>query len=181
MSINEKYLSGYEASKYEDSIYKKWEESGFFNPDNLPGERQEKFSMILPPPNANGDLHAGHGSDFVIKDVIGRYYRMKGYKVLMLPGADHAGFETQGTFEKKLQKEGRSRFGMERQELYDEIYEFVMQNKSNMENQVRKLGTSCDWSREKFTLQPDIVSKVEDTFIKMFNDGMIYRGKRSIH
>ncbi len=190
MTINKKYLSGYNAANYEKEIYEKWEESGYFNPDNLPkiknedgteSERKEKFSMILPPPNANGDLHAGHGSDFVIKDVIARYYRMKGNKVLMLPGADHAGFETQGTFEKKLQKEGRSRFGMERQELYDEIYEFVMQNKSNMENQVRKLGTSCDWTREKFTLQPEIVSKVEDTFMKMFTDGMIYRGKRSIH
>jgi valyl-tRNA synthetase len=100
--------------------------------------------MILPPPNANGDLHAGHGSDFVIKDVIARYYRMKGRKVLMLPGSDHAGFETQGTFEKKLQKEGRSRFGMKREDLYNEIYDFVMEHKVNMVKQVKRLGTSCD-------------------------------------
>ena len=179
--INEKYLSGYEASKYEDGIYKTWEKSGYFNPDNLPGERSEKFSIILPPPNANGDLHAGHGSDFVLKDIMGRYHRMLGKKVLLLPGSDHAGFETQGTFEKKLQKEGRSRFGMDRQDFYDEVYEFVMENKSNMVDQVKRLGTSCDWSREKFTLDPDLVLKVQDTFEKMYEEGMVYRAKRSIH
>ena len=112
---------------------------------------------------------------------MGRYQRMIGKKVLLLPGADHAGFETQGTFEKKLAKEGRSRFGMERADLYNEIYDFVMQHKSNMVDQVKRLGTSCDWSREKFTLDPEIVSKVEDTFEQMYNDGMVYRAKRSIH
>jgi valyl-tRNA synthetase len=148
MTINEKYLSGYESAKYEDKIYEEWEKSGYFNPDNLPQidgkDRSEPFSIILPPPNANGDLHAGHGSDFVLKDIMGRYHRMLGKKVLLLPGADHAGFETQGTFEKKLAKEGRSRFGMERKDLYNEIFDFVMEHKSNMVGQVKRLGTSCD-------------------------------------
>ncbi len=180
MTLNKKYLSGYDASKYEDEIYKTWEKSGYFNPDNLKNTKG-KFSIILPPPNANGDLHAGHGSDFVLKDIMGRYHRMLGKKVLLLPGSDHAGFETQGTFEKKLQKEGRSRFGMSREDLYNEIYEFVMDHKKNMVDQVKKLGTSCDWSREKFTLDPEIVLKVQDTFEKMYKDKMIYRGKRSIH
>lgn len=179
--INDKYLKPYNHADYEDNIYKTWNDSGYFNPDNLPGEREETFSIILPPPNANGNLHAGHGSDFVLKDIMARYHRMLGKKTLMIPGADHAGFETQGVYEKKLQKEGRSRFGMNRQELYDEIYDFVMEHKGNMEEQVKRLGTSCDWSRNTFTLQPNIVSKVENTFMQMYEDGMIYRGKRSIH
>ncbi len=179
--MHEKYNNPYDASLIEDSIYKTWEKSGYFNPDKLPGDRKENFCIVLPPPNANGRLHAGHGSDFVIKDIMGRYQRMIGKKVLLIPGADHAGFETQGVYEKKLQKEGRSRFGMDRKQLYDEIYEFVMENKHFMEDDVKKLGTSCDWSRNKFTLQDDIVEKVKDTFIKMFNDGMIYRGNRSVH
>jgi len=179
--MNKKYLKPYDHSQYENDLYQAWEKSGYFNPDNLPGERAENFSIILPPPNANGDLHAGHGSDFVLKDVMARYHRMIGKKTVMIPGADHAGFETQGVYEKKLQKEGRSRFGMENQQLYDEIYDFVMENKSNMEDQVKRLGTSCDWSRNTFTLQPDVVEKVKDTFLKMYKDKMIYRGKRSIH
>lgn len=183
--MHEKYTKPYNHTTVEKDIYKTWEDSGYFNPDNLPpvdGEkRTETFSIILPPPNANGRLHAGHGSDFVLKDIMGRYQRMQGKKVLLLPGADHAGFETQGVYEKKLQKEGRSRFGMERQELYDEIYQFVMEHKHFMEDDVKKLGTSCDWSRNTFTLDDHVVKQVEETFMKMYKDGMIYRGKRSVH
>ncbi len=181
MQLPDKYLSPYNSSDYEDSLYKTWEDSGFFNPDNLPGERDETYCIIMPPPNANGRLHAGHGTDMTLKDIMTRYHRMTGKKTLFLPGSDHAGFETQGVFEKKLQKEGRSRFGMDRQDLYNEIYDFVMENKHITESDLKKLGISCDWSRNTFTLQPDVVSRVQDTFIKMFNDGMVYRGKRSIH
>ncbi len=183
--MHKKYTAPYDPQKTESAIYKMWEASGYFNPDNLPPvdgkERTETFSIVMPPPNANGRLHAGHGSDFVLKDIMGRYHRMRGKKVLLLPGADHAGFETQGVYEKKLQKEGRSRFGMDRQALYDEIYAFVMEHKHIMEDDVKKLGTSCDWSRNTFTLQDDVVERVKKTFITMYNDGMIYRGKRSIH
>ncbi len=102
-----------------------------------------------------------------------RYKRMKGYKALWIPGADHAGFETQVVYEKKLEKEWRSRFGMDPKDLYREIYDFTIENKSIMENQVRSLGASCDWSREKFTLDPDVVSEVQKTFVKMYEDGLI--------
>ncbi len=181
MNLPDKYLSPYDPTAYEKDLYTMWEESGFFNPDNLPGDRDETFCIIMPPPNANGRLHAGHGTDMTLKDIMTRYHRMRGKKALFLPGSDHAGFETQGVFEKKLQKEGRSRFGMGREELYNEIYNFVMENKGFMEDDVKRLGVSCDWSRNTFTLQPDVVSRVQDTFIKMYEDGMIYRGKRSIH
>lgn len=179
--MDEKFLKPYSPSDIEEHIYQQWENSGYFNPDNLPGERGENYSIVMPPPNANGRLHAGHGTDITLKDILIRFNRMNGKRTLLLPGSDHAGFETQGVYEKKLQKEGRSRFGMDREQLYEEIYKFVMENKHVMEGDIRKLGASCDWSRNTFTLQPDLVSRVEDTFIKMYKDGLVYRGKRSIH
>ena len=175
------FLKPFDSKAHEDEIYKRWEDSGFFNPDNLPGDRKERYSIIMPPPNANGRLHAGHGTDITLKDILIRFNRMRGKKTLLLPGSDHAGFETQGVFEKKLKKEGRSRFGMEREEFYNEIYDFVMENKHFMEDDIRKLGTSCDWSRNTFTLDPQVIEQVENTFFKMYEDEFIYRGKRSIY
>ena len=135
----------------------------------------------MPPPNANGRLHAGHGLDMTLKDIAIRFERMRGKKTLFLPGADHAGFETQMVFEKKLGKEGRSRFKMSPEDLYKEIWEFTMANRAYMENDIRRLGTSCDWSRKKFTLDEDIVKKVQETFIKMHEDGLVYRGERIVN
>ena len=184
--MNEKYLSPYDPKSVESAIYQAEEASGLFNPDECVARGYtapdaETFCIIMPPPNANGRLHAGHGTDQTLKDIMTRYNRMCGKRTLYLPGSDHAGFETQGVFEKKLQKEGRSRFGMKRQELYNEIYQFVMENKHHMENDVRTLGVSCDWSRNTFTLDPSVVSRVRDTFVTMYHDGLVYRGKRSIH
>ena len=181
MEVNEKLLRPYSPKETEDRIYKLWEESGFFNPDNLGGERSKSYTIVMPPPNANGDLHAGHALFITLEDIMIRYKRMQGYKALWLPGADHAGFETQVVYEKKLEKEGRSRFGMDGKELYKEIYDFTLANKTTMEHQVRSLGASCDWSREKFTLDPEVVEKTQKTFIKMFEDGLAYRGKRTIN
>lgn len=181
MPINEKLLKPYNAKETEEKIYKTWEDSDFFNPDNLPDRHIEPWTTIMPPPNANGRLHAGHALDSTLKDIAARYQRMQGKKVLMLPGSDHAGFETQGVYEKELQKQGRSRFGMPNKELYDEIYSFVMDKKQFMEADWRKLGVSCDWSRNTFTLDPSVVSRVQDTFIKMYEDGMVYRGSRIVH
>jgi valyl-tRNA synthetase len=110
-----------------------------------------------------------------------RYKRMRGYKALWVPGADHAGFETQIVYEKKLEKEGRSRFGMDPQDLYKEIYDFTIENKKYMEDEVKRMGASCDWSREKFTLDPDVVVEVQKTFEKMYHDKLVFRGKRIIN
>jgi valyl-tRNA synthetase len=174
----------YNHLEVEGNIYKKWESSGYFNPDNLPVAKNpeaEPFTIIMPPPNANGSLHAGHALFITLEDLITRYQRMRGKKALWVPGADHAGFETQIVYERKLEKEGRTRMGMDRQQLYDEIMAFTLENKTHMENQVRSLGASCDWSREKFTLDPAIVAEVQRTFVKMFNDGHVYRGKRPVN
>lgn len=179
--MDEKFLKPYDPGATEPRIYEEWEKSGYFNPDNLPGNREKPFTIVMPPPNANGNLHAGHSLFVALQDLFIRFRRMQGYKALWIPGADHAGFETQVVYEKKLEKEGRSRFQMDPKELYEEILAFTLENKLNMENQVRSLGASCDWSREKFTLDTDVVSEVQKTFVKMHADGLVYRGKRTVN
>ncbi|MDD5290474.1 MAG: valine--tRNA ligase, partial [Patescibacteria group bacterium] len=178
--------SSYNPKETEEKIYRLWEESGFFNPDNLPERHKQPFTIIMPPPNANGALHLGHALTTATEDIMIRYKRMRGFKTLWLPGADHAGFETQVVFEKKLEKENSSRFEILKQEggrekLYQMIWDFTQSNKSHMEDQVRKLGASCDWSREKFTLDPDIIKTVYQTFQKMYEDGLIYRDSRIVN
>jgi len=135
----------------------------------------------MPPPNANDPLHIGHARFVTIEDVLIRYYRMNGRPTLWLPGADHAGIETQYVFEKRLSKKGCSRFDYDRDTLYKMIWDYVSENKKNMENQLRLLGASCDWSRNKFTLDPDIVNIVYKTFKKLYDDGLVYRGERIVN
>ncbi len=176
----------YNPKQTEDKLYKLWEKSGFFNPDHPSlklrnGKSRKSFCIIMPPTNANGDLHAGHALVMTIEDIMTRYKRMRGFKTLWLPGLDHAGFETQVVYEKKLEKEGRSRFKMTSAELYKEIWEFTQNSKKNIEGQVRKMGASCDWSREKFTLDADIVKIACQTFEKLRKDNLIYKGKKIIN
>lgn len=155
-----------------------WEEGGYFTPEI--DKNKKPFTIILPPPNANAPLHFGHAM-MTIEDILIRYHRMKGESALFLPGADHAGFETQYVFEKLLQKEGKSRFDYDRETLYQMIWDHVQKNRIGMEKQLRQLGFSLDWSRRKFTLDPDIVALVYKTFKKMYNDGLIYRGNRLVN
>ena len=171
----------YNAKEVEDKIYRLWEESGFFNPDNLPSRHKKPFTIIMPPPNANGSLHIGHALFVTLEDIMVRYQRMKGKKTLWLPGADHAGFETQVVYDKKLEKEGRNRFQIPPADLYKEILEFTLANKKVMEHQLKKLGASCDWSREKFTLDENIVKVVYETFEKLKQDELVYKGKRIVN
>ena len=178
--LNDKFLKPYDPQENEESIYKKWEKSGLFNPDNLTNTNGT-YSIIMPPPNANGSLHAGHALFVTLEDIMARFARMQGKKTLWYPGADHAGFETQVVYEKKLAKEGRSRFQMTKKELYDEILDFTLKNKSHMEKQLRQLGASCDWSRELFTLDKRVIKTVYNTFKKLDDDKLLYRGLRSIN
>ena len=185
--MDEKLLKPYDPRNTEDRIYKLWEESGFFNPDNLPAQaglpnsgNNKAFTIIMPPVNANGSLHAGHGLVMTIEDIMVRYKRMRGFKTLWLPGLDHAGFETQVVYEKKLEKEGRTRFGMDPKELYKEILDFTLANSVNIKSQIKKMGASCDWSREKFTLDDSVVKTVYQTFKRMYDDNLIYRGNRIV-
>jgi len=172
----------YNHKEVEERIYKLWEDTGYFNPDNLPDAKKRKpFCIIMPPTNANGNLHAGHALVITIEDIMTRYKRMKGFKSLWLPGLDHAGFETQVVYERKLEKEGRSRFKMSPEDLYREILEFTNSNKSNIKSQTRKMGASCDWSRENFTLDENIIKTVYETFKKLYEAKLIYRGKKIIN
>ena len=180
MDMEEKLKKPYDPKTTEDRIYKLWEESGFFNPDNLPGNRKEAFTIIMPPTNANGSLHAGHGLVMTIEDLIVRYKRMRGFKTLWLPGLDHAGFETQVVYEKQLEKEGRTRFEIEKNDLYKEIMNFTLANSKNIKSQIRKMGASCDWSREKFTLDDDVVKTVYQTFKRMYDENLVYRGNKIV-
>ncbi|MFZ2593393.1 MAG: valine--tRNA ligase [Minisyncoccia bacterium] len=179
--IPEQFLKPYNAAEHEKSIYEMWEKSGYFNPDNLPNKNGEPFTIIMPPPNANGSLHAGHALFVTLQDIMIRFARMQGKRALWLPGADHAGFETQVVYEKQLEKEGRSRFEMTPEALYKEILDFTLSKKSFMEGQLRELGASCDWSREMFTLDERVVKTVYGTFKQLKDDGLLYRGARIVN
>lgn len=182
--MHDAFLKPYNPKETEPETYKKWEQSGYFNPDNLPHSSDptpQTFSIIMPPPNANGSLHAGHALFVTLEDIMIRFARMNGKRALWVPGADHAGFETQVVYEKKLEKEGRSRFHMTREELYKEIMEFTLSNKAHMEGQLRQLGASCDWSREVFTLDDRVVKTVYRTFKKLSDDKLLYRGARIVN
>ncbi|MBI2338166.1 valine--tRNA ligase [Candidatus Daviesbacteria bacterium] len=168
----------YDQTKVEPKWYDIWEKAGYFQPEINP--EGKPYTIILPPPNANAPLHFGHAL-YTVEDILIRYHRMKGEAALWLPGSDHAGFETQVVFEKHLEKTGKSRFDFDRETLYKMIWDFVQANKGTMEGQLRKLGFSVDWSREKFTLDPDIVKVVYKTFKKLFNDGLAYRGLRLVN
>lgn len=170
--------SAYKHQDIEKKWYALWEKNGYFTPTI--DKKRKPFTIILPPPNANADLHVGHAM-YVVEDIMVRYHRMKGYATLWLPGADHAGFETQYVFEKHLAKEGKSRFDYPRETLYQMIWDFVQKNRGNMENQLRRLGFSLDWSRNKFTLDPDIVKVVYKTFKKLYDDGVVYRSERLVN
>ena len=169
----------YDPHKHEADIYKLWEQGRGFEPKNRGGERS--YSIVMPPPNANANLHIGYELTAVLEDIPARYHRMRGDATLLLPGADHAGFETQVVYEKHLAKEGKSRFDFTREELYRQIWNFVAQNRDSFETQLRKMGVSADWSRFAFTLDEKIVKTAYQTFKKMWDEGLIYRGERLVN
>lgn len=171
----------YKPNEKEDGIYELWEETGYFNPENLPDRHKEPFSILMPPPNANDPLHLGHAVFLTLQDIMTRYNRMKGKKALWLPGADHAGFETQVVFERKLKKKGKSRLDMERDEFYEKVWDYTQENRDLVKNQIKKMGASCDWSRDTFTLDDKVIKTTYKTFKKMADEDLIYRRKRLVN
>lgn len=168
----------YDPKKHEADIYAKWEASGAFKPD--PKAVKPPFTIIMPPPNSNGDIHVGTAM-FVIEDIMARYRRMLGHPTLWLPGTDHAGIETQVVYERELSKDGRSRFDLGRTAFYDGALAFTLKNQPNIINQLRSLGFSADWSKLTFTLDEAIIKTVYATFKQMHDDGLIYRGNRIVN
>ncbi|MGI5898254.1 MAG: valine--tRNA ligase [Candidatus Dojkabacteria bacterium] len=178
----------FESKEKELQIYELWEKSGYCNPDNMKKylEKEGKdvkgsFTITLPPPNANGNLHLGHVCGYSFHDVMGRYMRMTGYPTLLLPGKDHAGIQTESVFSKKLESDGKDKIEMGRDAFYKATYEFCMQNIENAREQEKRIGLSADYGRELFTLDPKLTKVVYETFYKMFEDGMVYRDKRIIN
>ncbi len=172
-----KLAKAYEPNQYEPNIYALWETSGAFKPTGV----GKPFSTVMPPPNANGNLHLGHALDQGLKDIMVRYKRMTGHDTIYIPGADHAGFETWVVYEKELQKQGKSRFDFNREQLYGQVWDFVEKQRGNMELQVRALGTSASWEDLVFTLDSKVINTVNQTFKKLWDEGLIYRGERIVN
>lgn len=174
--------SRYSHEQTEAQIYQLWEKADAFKPADKPAKSSKTgadtsvpFSIVMPPPNANDPLHIGHAMFVSIEDIMIRFHRMKGDDTVWIPGTDHAGIETQYVFEKKLAKDGKSRFNFDRETLFKMIWDYVHENSGVAINQMKKIGASADWSRYKFTLDPDITTKVLETFLKLHKDGLVYR------
>ncbi len=181
-----KFTKSYEPGEFEPQIYAEWEKTGVFQPrkivaESFEAETQDCYSVVMPPPNANGNLHIGHGLTIALEDSLVRYNRLRGKSTWYIPGADHAGFETWVVYERALEKEGHTRFEYSRDELYARVWQFVQEQRGNMELQLRALGASCAWPDLTFTLDENVVSRVYQTFEKMWNDGMIYRGEKLVN
>ncbi|MDD4333519.1 MAG: class I tRNA ligase family protein [Patescibacteria group bacterium] len=174
----------YEPKNYEDEIYKKWEDSGLFNPDNLELEKgADYFSVSMPPPNVTGVLHLGHALENSLMDTEVRYQRMRGKKTLLVPGTDHAAVATQAKVEKVLLAEGiaNPRITLGREKLLERVREYSENSKATIIKQIKKLGTSCDWSRLAYTFDEARSTAVNEVFIKMYNDGLVYKGYRAVN
>ena len=169
----------YEPKKYEDSIYKKWEESKAFKADVNSGK--PPFTISMPPPNATGVLHLGHSIMLALQDILIRHRRMKGYEVLWVPGTDHAGIATQNRVEKLIAEEGLTREQLGREGFLHRVTEFVAGSQDTIRNQVRKMGASCDWSRERYTLDDNLKEAVTEMFVRMYKDELVYRGYRIVN
>lgn len=172
-----KLAKAYEPNQYEPTIYGLWETSGAFKPSG----KGEPYSIILPPPNANGNLHIGHALTVALQDILIRYHRMRGYDTEFIPGADHAGFETWVVYERQLEKEGKSRFDFSREQLYSQVWDFVEKQRGNMEIQLRQLGASLNWEDMVFTLDKKVIDTVYVTFKKLWDQGLVYRGERIVN
>ncbi|MCD4761197.1 class I tRNA ligase family protein, partial [bacterium] len=175
-----KMAKAYEPGKYEDDIYKTWGESGLFNPDNL-DSKGEAFTISMPPPNATGILHLGHAAALAYEDLMIRYQRLKGKKTLWLPGTDHAAIATQTKVEKMLADEGIDREELGREKFLARVKEYVADSQGTIRKQTRKMGSSCDWSRERYTFDEGLSHAVNEAFIRMYNDGLVYRGNRIVN
>ncbi len=185
--MDEKLSKPYNPSETEKRIYKKWEDSGFFNPENCISAGVTKpdtkaFTIVMPPPNVTGVLHMGHALMLTLEDIMVRYKRMRGFRTLWLPGTDHAAIATQSKVEKEIyKKEGKSRHDLGREELLKRIEQFAKESHDTIVSQIKIMGASCDWSREAFTLDKKRTEAVYMMFKKMYNDGLIYRGTRIVN
>ncbi|MFZ2553890.1 valine--tRNA ligase [Psychrobacter urativorans] len=170
--------NAYSPSDVEAGMYQGWEESGYFAPTF---DKEQSFSIALPPPNVTGSLHMGHGFNNAIMDALTRYHRMDGDNTLWQPGTDHAGIATQMVVERRLNAEGIKRHDLGREAFIDKVWEWKEESGDNITTQIRRLGSSVDWSRERFTMDDGLSNTVKEVFVRLFDDGLIYRGKRLVN
>ncbi len=181
--MSEKLPKTYRAQEVESDLYRRWEKSGYFNPDNLDlPDKAPTYTIILPPPNITDKLHLGHAAMLAIEDVLIRYHRMRGFRTLWLPGTDHAAIATQNAVEKKLLREtGQTRHDLGREKFLEEVWKFLRSTQSTIQKQMRVMGASLDWSREAFTMDEPRQKAVTKMFVDMYREGVIYRGERIVN
>ncbi len=164
---------------FEEKLYEDWEKKGYFKP--VDGKKKETYCIMMPPPNVTGKLHMGHALDDTLQDILIRYKRMNGYKTLWLPGSDHAAISTEMKVVQKLKSEGKSKKDLGRDKFLEEAWEWTRKYGGIIQEQQRKLGCSCDWDRNRFTLDDGMSEAVLEQFIRLYNKGLIYRGKRMVN
>ena len=169
----------YEPQDIESRWYPLWESSGAFRPETNPGG--EPFTIVIPPPNVTGVLHMGHALDGSMQDAIIRRKRMQGYRALWLPGMDHAGIATQNVVERELAKEGMTRHDLGREGFVEQVWQWKASSGGTITKQMRAMGFSCDWTRERFTLDDGLSKAVREVFVTLYEEGLIYRGNRIIN
>lgn len=169
----------YNPKEFEEGIYKRWEEKGYFKPSM--DKTKESYCIMMPPPNVTGKLHMGHALDDTIQDILIRYKRMQGYNTLWLPGSDHAAIATEAKVVAKMKEEGIRKDDIGREGFLEKAWEWTRLYGGEIQNQQRKLGCSCDWDRCRFTLDEGMSNAVSQEFIKLYQEGLIYRGKRMIN
>lgn len=170
--------NAYNPSDVENGMYQVWEDKGYFQPSY---DKQQSFSTALPPPNVTGSLHMGHGFNNAIMDTLTRYHRMLGENTLWQPGTDHAGIATQMVVERQLNAQGIKRHDLGREKFLEKIWEWKAESGGNITRQIRRLGSSVDWSRERFTMDDGLSNAVKEVFVRLYQDGLIYRGKRLVN
>ncbi len=170
--------NAYNPSDVENGMYQVWEDKGYFQPSY---DKQQSFSIALPPPNITGSLHMGHGFNNAIMDTLTRYHRMLGENTLWQPGTDHAGIATQMVVERQLNAQGIKRHDLGREKFLEKIWEWKAESGGNITRQIRRLGSSVDWSRERFTMDDGLSNAVKEVFVRLYEDGLIYRGKRLVN
>lgn len=165
----------YEFTGIEEEIYKDWLKKNLFHATIDWGRK--RFSMVIPPPNVTGSLHMGHALNNTLQDIVARRKRMEGFVTMWLPGTDHAGIATQNVVERELAKEGITRFDLGRERFVEKVWEWKEKYGSTIINQLKRLGASCDWERERFTMDEGCSRAVKRAFVRLFEEGLIYRGK----
>ncbi len=169
----------YNPAEIEDTWYVFWDGNGYFRPD--PDPEKKPFCIVIPPPNVTGSLHMGHALNATIQDILARWKRMTGFKVLWLPGMDHAGIATQNVVERELSKEGISRYELGRDAFIGRVWKWKAEYGGKIIHQLKKIGASCDWTRERFTLDEGLSRAVREVFVRLFDEGLIYRDNRLIN